>query len=588
MTSETGDAMTVNRRAWLKLATVGTAAAGAGLATTAMASPPPANPAPTLTILSKGAGKADYGKALALLADYIALHLKDYGLPGMTFCVTDRDGFSAVINAGWSDVDKRIPVGPDQLFQIGSISKSFAAICVLRAASTGKLSLDDAVAAHLPGLPLPRETITVRQLLTHASGLPDDAPFFPRGGEEHLWTGYKPGAQFSYSNTGYALLGALLERIHGKPYVQILQTEALIPLGMTGAKGSIRSGDQPLYAGGYWPLVEDRPFAQRGVLGPAYFTDVVESAGCVAATAAEMTRYVRYLIGAGAGQGAPLLSDVDARAFTTPVIDAPVFGPKARYAFGLGVVPVNGRQLLHHTGGMMAFSSSMHIDPEAGVGAFASTNCRIGEYRPRDVTAYACELMLAARTGTAAPAPPPIRDDERIKTAADYAGRFETAAGEVVVLRAEGDKLFASYNGQDVGVRSQGEDMVLVLHPRFERLLLTFNREGGMVVSAWWGGVLFGKDAAHRSAPPAPPALAAMAGYYVNNDPWSGSLHVIARSDGLYADGVDLLVALPDGAYRVGKDATGCERLRFEALLDGRPQRLVVSGVDHVRMADDI
>jgi len=100
--------MTVNRRAWLKLATVGTAAAGAGLATTAMASPPPANPAPTLTILSKGAGKADYGKALALLADYIALHLKDYGLPGMTFCVTDRDGFSAVINAGWSDVDKRI------------------------------------------------------------------------------------------------------------------------------------------------------------------------------------------------------------------------------------------------------------------------------------------------------------------------------------------------------------------------------------------------------------------------------------------------------------------------------------------------
>jgi len=506
----------------------------------------------------------------------------------MTFCLADREGFSAVINAGWSDVDKRIPVGPDQLFQIGSISKSFAAICVLRAAAAGRLSLDDAIATHLPGIPLPRETITIRQLLTHASGLPDDAPFFPRGGDERLWTGYRPGAQFSYSNTGYALLGALLERIHGKAYAQIVRTEALVPLGMTGAKGSIRSSDQALYAGGYWPFLEDRPFAQGGRLGPAYFTDFTESSGCVAATATEMTRYVRYLIGAGAGQGGPLLSDADARLFTTPVIDAAEFGPKARYAFGLATVPVNGRTLLHHTGGMMAFSSSLHIDPEAGVGAFASTNCRIGGYRPRDVTAYACELMLAARTGAAAPAAPPIKHDDRIEKAADYAGRFETTSGEAIVLRAEGDKLLATYDGQDVGVRSQGEDVLLVLHPRFERLLLTVNREGGKVVSAWWGGELFGRDAGHRTAPPAPPALAAMAGYYVDNDPWAGSVHVIARADGLYVDGVDLLVALPDGSYRVGKDPAGCERVRFEALLDGRPQRLVVSGVDHLRMADDI
>jgi hypothetical protein len=288
------------------------------------------------------------------------------------------------------------------------------------------------------------------------------------------------------------------------------------------------------------------------------------------------------------GQGGPLLSDADARAFTTPVIDAPVFGPKARYAFGLGVVPVNGRQLLHHTGGMMAFSSSMHIDPEGGVGAFASTNCRIGGYRPRDVTAYACELMLAARMGTAAPAAPPIHDDDRIPKAADYRGRFESVSGEAIMLRAEGDKLLAVYEGREVGVRSQGEDMALILHPRFDRLLLTFNREGGKVISAWWGDGLFAKDTPHRTAPPVPPELAAKAGYYVNNDPWTGSFRVIARADGLYLDGVDPLIPLPDGSYRVGKDVAGCERVRFEAPLDGRPQRLVVSGVDHTRMADDV
>ena len=354
--------MVVDRRTWLKLATVG---AGASVAGAALAAPP-AQPSPVVTIVSKGAGATDYGSALAHLSDYIALHLKDYGLPGMTFCVSDKDGFVAVINAGWADVDKRIPLGPDHLFQIGSISKSFAAICVLKAAAAGKLGLDDALADHLPGVPLPVERITIRQLLTHSTGLPDDAPFFPRGGDQRLWLGYAPGSRFSYSNTGYALLGLMLERIHGKPYAAIVQTEALVPLGMTGTRGSIRTKDMAQYAVGYWPYLQDRPFPQQGHLGIAYFTDFTESAGCVAAPGVEMARYIRYLIGAGSGHGAPLLSDADARAFTTPVIDAPVFGPKAHYAFGLGVVPVNGRQLLHHTGGMMAFSSSIHIDPEGG------------------------------------------------------------------------------------------------------------------------------------------------------------------------------------------------------------------------------
>ena len=370
--------------------------------------------------------------------------------------------------------------------------------------------------------------------------------------------------------------------------MEILRTEALIPLGMTGARGSIRVGEQTHYAGGYWPLFEDRPFAQSGPMGPACFTDFTEASGCVAATSADMTHYVRYLIAAGSGKGAPLLSDADAKLFTTPVIDAPVFGPHVRYGFGLAVAMVNGRALLHHTGGMTAFSSSLHIDPEAGVGAFASTNARIGGYRPRDVTAYACELMLAARTGTAAPAAPPIHHDDRFANAADYAGRFETASGETLVFSAAGDKLLAAYQGQEIGVRSQGEDMVLLPHPRFDRLVLSFNREDGKVVSAWWGDGLFAKDAAHRTPPPTPPALAAMAGLYGNSDPWVGSLHVIARPDGLYADGTDLLVELPDGSYRVGKDTGGCERVWFEKPVDGRPQRLVVSGYDHLRIADDI
>jgi D-alanyl-D-alanine carboxypeptidase len=578
--------MQIDRRTWLKLATAGTSA---GFATAAAGAPPQTQPAPVVTVTSQGSRATDYGPVLAKLCAYIALHLKDYGLPGMTFCMADKDGFTATINAGWADVDKHIPLGPGHLFQIGSISKSFAAICVLKAAAAGKLSLDDAMADHLPGVPLPAEKITVRQVLTHATGLPDDAPFFPRGGDQRLWLGYTPGSRFSYSNTGYALLGLMLERIHNKPYAEIVRTEALIPLGMTGAKGSIRTNDMPQYAVGYWPYLQDRPFPQRGALGVAYFTDFTEASGCVAAPGVEMAHYIRYLIGAGSGHGAPLLSDADAKAFITPVIDAPVFGPGAHYSFGLGVVPVNGRQLLHHTGGMMAFSSSIHVDPQAGVGAFASTNARIGSYRPRDVTAYACELMLAARQGTPAPAPPKIHYDDRIEKAADYAGRYETSGGEAIVLTAEGEtlRLTDPKDGRAVTLRAQGDDAFLVPLPRFERALLVFQREGGKPVSAWWNSTLFARDPARRTPPPTPPDLAALAGLYVNNDPWADSFQVVARPDGLWLDGTEPLVALPDGAYRVGKEVWGCERVRFEAPLDGRPQRLIFSGLDHMRMAEE-
>ncbi len=74
----------------------------------------------------------------------------------------------------------------------------------------------------------------------------------------------------------------------------------------------------------------------------------------------------------------------------------------------------------------------------------------------------------------------------------------------------------------------------------------------------------------------------------MNNDPWADSFQVIAREDGLWLDGTEPLVALPGGAYRVGAEAWGCERVRFEAPLDGRPRRLIFSGVDHLRMADEI
>jgi CubicO group peptidase (beta-lactamase class C family) len=585
--------MPIDRRAVLRgavLAGAGWLPPARGIAGDNRTAATPSELPSAIVIRSKGSGSERYNVALDSLRTYMVAHLEGYGLPGMTCSVADRDGFSAIINAGWSNVDEREAVRSDHLFQIGSISKSFASICVLKAVSEGKVNLDDTLTGLLPDVPLSGQAISIRQLLSHTSGLAEDVPIFPLGGSGKLWTGYEPGARFSYSNTGYVLLGAVLERLYGEPYEAIVERVVLTPLHMRETRGAIRVADVPHYAAGYWPFYSDRPIRQRGPLTVAYFTEFTKPSGCIAATAGDMSRYVQYLIQAGMGVGGPLLNDWAARQLTTPVTAAPVYGPTAEYAMGLGVVPIGEHRCLHHTGGMTAFSSAIHVDPTAGVGAFVSANASVGDYRPRDVSYFACEIMRAARERGARPLPPPIRHDDRVADAIDFVASYRSDSGDLVTFRQRQAGLFCDFRGEDVAVEMKAEDAFLLRHRRFERLLLTFRREGGQPITAWWGETRFTKAGApaSKSQSAAPEALSNLAGYYSNNDPWAGRLMVFAQDDRLWLDGTKPLVPLADGSYRVGADPSGCERVVFEARLNGRAHRLLFSGVVFDRDSSDI
>ncbi len=515
---------------------------------------------------------------------YIDQHLAGYGVPGMTLSLSDAEGFSAVISAGWSDVERRVPVTPAHLFQIGSISKSFVGLGILRLADAGRLSLDAEIGALLPGLALADgQRITVRHLLTHSSGLPADAPLFPRGGDGLLWRGFEPGAQFSYSNIGYAILGELTANLTGLTYHEALTQHVLQPLGLGEVLPRIRGADQARYTVSYAPYYGDRPFARLGRLGVAPWIDLSEASGCMAATSRQMARYVRWLIAAGAGQGAPLLSETSRRLFTSPAIPAAEFGPKAQYAFGLAIVPVDDHACLHHTGGMVSFSSAITVDPAAGVGAFASVNARAeDDYRPREVTAYAIRLMRAVREGRPLPAPPPIPSATKIDNPRDLAGRYRTHAGEVADLAVAGDGLALVHAGVTRALQPAGEGVFTAVGPGDETFGLVIQRAGAGAVSVAWGEAVFTPDGAATAA--TPPELARLAGVYDSNIPWTGQVEVVARAGGLWLGGTTPLVALPDGGFRIGLEPWSPERARFDGDLNGRPQRLNVSGVDFVRV----
>ena len=340
--------------------------------------------------------------ALAAIRAYGEAHLKHFGLPGITLGVTTPDGLSTVMDFGYADAEARSAITPETLFQVGSISKLMNAAVLHQLVAEQRVRLTDRISDLLPAVPLPPgNAILVQHLLDHVAGIAGDAPIFPDGG---LWTAYAPGAHWHYSNTGYQILGMLLEKLGGKPLAPLVEERIFAPLGMRRSRGAITARDRPLYAQGY-EAADQLPFALGVPLAPAPWVDITGAHANIASTAEDMNRLLRSLADAVQGRGGLGLSPAAARAFATHSVASDTVGMS--YGNGLMHVGSRGRAYLHHTGGVVSFSSSFHIDVASGVAAFASATIgAFAEYRPRALTQFAVDALTDAAAGRARPCLP--------------------------------------------------------------------------------------------------------------------------------------------------------------------------------------
>ncbi|PZN95650.1 MAG: hypothetical protein DCF31_05930 [Alphaproteobacteria bacterium] len=548
--------MSINRRYFL----AGSAAAAVpGLARAAVSAP--------------GASPAQQ-QALAAIAAYVEDHRRHFGLPALGLVVVDGP-LTALIQSGTRDYERRRPLSADDLWQIGSISKSFVAICLLQLAEAGKLDLEADIRTVLPEAPLPDEPFTIRGLLDHTTGLPDFAPPFGPAGYK-LWTGFKAGSHWSYSNTGYDLLGSVIERIDGRPLARSIEARIMQPLGMAGSRGNIAFRDRSRYPASYGPLRPDRPMLPPYTLAPAPWVDASLGAGSVAATLPDMGRYLRFLIGVGHGKGGPLFSDASARLWLAkPVVQVPAV-PTETYGLALMHRPVDGHDFLHHTGGMVSFASSFHSDAASEVGAYASTPMSGGSgYRPRLITQFACQAMRAAKEGKPLPTPTALAE-AAVPKPADYAGRYAGPGGSFAVEAGAGLTLVDG--STRTPLRMLAPDIFAVENARFGEFPLAFARAGGAVTAADWGSSRFGRNGAAAALPATPERLAQRAGHYQSDDPWIGGFTLVARGDKLYADGVQQLFEIGDDVWRPSDDDWNPERVSFTGFVAGRPQVAVLSG----------
>jgi CubicO group peptidase (beta-lactamase class C family) len=518
---------------------------------------------------------------IAQLDQYIARHMRETGAPGLTLALANREGLIRVSTYGFADTKAGLRVVPETMFEIGSISKSFVALALLQLHEEGKLDLNKPVTHYLPWLKINSkfEPVTTHHILTHTAGLPG-FPLLLDALLSDLWTAYPPGKQFLYSNTGYNILGFLIEAVDKRPFAESIRLRLLGPLGMSASSPVITNQIRAQLAVGYEPINGSIPFAPRGTLAEAQWLEMDMAAGSIAATAADMAKYIRMLANHGALPKGKLISNETFNLFIKPAIKSPFRGEDASYGYGLWVSGIDGHTRLRHTGGMVAFSSSIDVDVTSGIGAFASVNANLRGYRPVVVTKFAVELMnasLSDKALPAAPAPPPSAAE--VKNAVDYAGVFTSPDNKTLELTAEADKLILNHQRRRIALERAARDLFMVKDADFETYLLGFVRDKGQVTEAYYGSDWYA--GANYSGPKTfsnEKVYESYVGHYTNDSPWYGDTRIVLRKGHLYVDGVQLLVPRADGKFGI-TDPDAPDWISFESIIDGRAMRLNYSGV---------
>ncbi|GAA2222187.1 serine hydrolase domain-containing protein [Streptomyces indiaensis] len=263
-------------------------------------------------------------------------------------------------------------------YRIGSITKTFTAVLVLRLRDEGALALEDPLEKHLPGTGVGEATIA--ELLAHTGGLPAETPgpWWERSpgdlrpeladvlGDRPLLT--PPGRRFHYSNPGYALLGALIEKLRGASWEEVLRREVLEPLGLR------RTSVRPVapHAGG-WAV---HPWADVMLPEPVEDLGRMAPAGQLWSTGGDLARFAAFLLN---GDERVLRAD-SLREMRTPAAAHEAADVASGYAYCLGmeIRRRNGRSLVGHTGSLPGFLACLMISIEDDVAAIALANSTSG------------------------------------------------------------------------------------------------------------------------------------------------------------------------------------------------------------------
>ena len=317
--------------------------------------------------------KSDIGHVVdSLAADFIAAR----GAPGVSIGVFRRGDTLAFGGWGMTDIENDVPATARSVYRIGSITKQFTAAAVMKFVEAGTVRLDDSIGTYLPTLPATWRGATIRELLNHTSGIPSytdiGARWTRRWGEEmtpdtlvamtakdSMW--FRPGTSWRYDNSGYVVLGMLVEKLAGRPWAQEIAERFAEPLDLSDTRNCVTRDIIVRRAHGYEP-------SSKGSFVNATYLAMSQpyAAGALCSTVGDLGRWNHAL---ATGQ---VVSPQSYRLMTMP--EGAAAAAPMKYGFGLARDTLAGHVVITHGGGIPGFISANAYFPDADVSVTVLTN----------------------------------------------------------------------------------------------------------------------------------------------------------------------------------------------------------------------
>lgn len=339
-----------------------------------------------------------------------------------------REGFGAA-NREWE-----IPNTPDTRFRLGSITKQFTATAILQLAEAGKLSVDDPISKYYADAPASWSKITIKHLLTHTSGIPSYTgipDFFEKGSKLPLKPEeivkltqdkpleFEPGSKFAYDNTGYILLGYVVEKASGQTYADYVSQHIFQPLGMKNSGYDVSAAILAKRASGYQP-------AKNGWRNADYLDMTLPyAAGSLYSTVDDLLVWDRALA------SGKVLSEASRKAMWTQALN--------HYGYGWVIDTQDGHERIWHNGGINGFSTSMNRYPKDGLVTIVLSNFQAAGSTPL------ANNLAGLCLGTWQP---PKTIALPTTTLDLYVGSYALKPDFILKVFREGDKLVTQATGQ--------------------------------------------------------------------------------------------------------------------------------------------
>ena len=376
---------------------------------------------------------------LGAYADRALTAIYPPGAPGAAAIVV-KDG-KVVLRKGYgmANLELGVAMAPDMVFELGSVTKQFTAAAILLLQERGKLRVEDDITKYLPDYPTHGATITLENLLTHTSGIPSYTglpEWFPHIREDlkpdavaALFKDkpleFAPGEKWAYDNSGFFLLGMVVEKVSGKSYEDFVEEEIFRKLGMTHSRYGHPEEIVPRRATGY--AKDDKEFSN------ASFISMTQpyAAGSLMSTVDDLAIWGRAL--AGDPEKSLLGKASLDRMLTSARLKS---GLSTHYGYGMGVSDFQGRRLFQHGGDINGFTTDVTFVPEEKLFVAILSNNEASDPRPDAVALRIVAKALGA----------PLEDRRPLALDAglldEYVGVYRFDEKTVRVITHEGGKLF--------------------------------------------------------------------------------------------------------------------------------------------------